>query len=261
MHFSTSYDTDAQSLQSNASQPAAFAVARRMTDEGASAGEMRMVRMFALLSLVVSIAVPITVWAIVGCMYKSGVTDKRDPFSAGSQNLIASLEPNELCLCFQNISLCLHACCCTSVRAADTFQTAGVATFWCVMCVELIHFFTFQVLTFVFNMVMVETLGADQSQNPGSSPAWFISALIFAGYWANLRTAYRSKFNGQGKCVSDFFCYCCCFPCSIGQDAFVLDAAQNVRVECCCSLIKQGAVGGVGQPAVVGQVVQGTIVK
>merc|ERR1719356_1233941 len=137
--------------------------------------------MVGLLMLVVSIAAPIAVWAIVGCMYKSGVTDKRDPFSTGSQpqNLIASLEPGELCLCFRDISLCLHACCCTSVRAADTFQTAGVATFWCVMCVELIHYFTYQVLTYVLNMVMVETLDADQSQNPGSCPAWFISALIF----------------------------------------------------------------------------------
>jgi len=175
------------------------------------------------------------------------------------------LEPNTLCDCCSDLNLCLHSVCCTSVRTADTFQTAGVSGYWGVLFVFGIEWILYHLFTFGFNMVLIPANPATADQNPGSTPGWICSSFLVALYWAKLRSNYRSKFGGEQKYCSDFLCYWWCFCCSVAQDATLLDKTQGVQVHCCCNLVgglpPQGK-SGVGQPTVVmGQAVQPQIVQ
>merc|ERR1711953_111306 len=162
-------------------------------------------------------------------------------------------------------NLCLHSCCCSSVRTADTFQTAGVSGYWSVMSIFFVEWIMYELFKIAFNIVLVPAMNVAAEQNPGSTPAWICSSFLMALYWAKLRSQYRSKFGGEQKYCMDFLCYWWCFCCSVAQDANLLDKTQGVQVHCCCNLVgglPQQGKPTVGQPTVVmGQAVQPQIVQ
>jgi len=207
-----------------------------------------------IISTVVAIAVPIIIWLVFACMYKSKVTDQRPLFQGGQPSSLAALEANGLCNCCSDIHLCLHSWCCMDDRAADTFQVAGVGAFWMVVIAFVIDWILYEVVAFILTAFVFPP---EQAQyKPGSVFAWFITSALMGLWLASKRSELRRKFSGTPNFALDCICYWWCMPCSVAQDAMLLDHANGVRVECCCNLIKSCAVQVPVTAAVVGQPVR-----
>lgn len=203
-------------------------------------------------------------WVVFGCVYKCRVTNKRPPFqpSPGGE-----LPP--LCTLFSKGHLCLHSCCCTAARAADTFQTAAGINYYGVHCV----FISQWVLTWVLSTValiifIIGIFSACSDGRDSCDQAHLIFVLPFVVVWlltsgfpALFFSTWRQRLrkdlgDGTSSWCMDCIFYWWCLPCSVAQDAELVDAAQGVTVECCCRLVAlDGAGGGQPPPAVVGQAV------
>jgi len=127
----------------------------------------------------------------------------------------------QLCGCWSDCQLCLHATCCTSCRAGHTLHVAQIANYWLV----------------VF--------------------AYTCCPCVVGPIW---RCALRDRMGFHRDCFSDFFVHCCCWYCAVAQEAHEIDSATGVKVGCCCQLLNNGTVPtkpGVGPPIVpvVGAVV------
>mmetsp|Transcript_68798 Transcript_68798/g.152232 ORF Transcript_68798/g.152232 Transcript_68798/m.152232 type:complete len:314 (+) Transcript_68798:61-1002(+) len=215
------------------------------------------------ITMIVFILVPLGIWLAYTVQYKNTITNNRAPFTGGGQPQLDMLTPNTICNCSSDMHLCLHSFCCTDSRAADTFQTAGLASFWTVVVAFFMEYLAANIIDHVFfEYILAEVMAVDAQSRNG--PGWIIASFIIAAYLTMLRSGYRSKFGGQPTQPMDFLCYWCCPLCSIAQDGAALDSAQQVHVECCCSLVKFG--GGAqqmspgGQPVTVGQPVVGAVV-
>lgn len=209
-----------------------------------------------LVTYVIILAVCFSIWLIFACQYKSKVTDKRQAFTQGDQSQLQKLEPGNICGCCGDMQVCLHSCCCMDVRAADTFSTSGLASFWTVIIIIIVQLFAMEVLTVVFQFVFSSSMNSQNAQNISQALGWCITAIPVAVWFAQKRAEFRKKFGGSGNQVGmDFVCYWCCQPCSIGADAMAMDAAQGVHVECCCNMVNLNPGQGgtvVGMPVNVG---------
>merc|ERR1712232_31708 len=82
-----------------------------------------------LAGTVVSILIPVVVWVIIAVVYKGKVTDQRPPFQGGGQTS-PYLDADKICACCGccggefDVHMCLHAWCCYTFRAGDTFEGA-----------------------------------------------------------------------------------------------------------------------------------------
>jgi Cys-rich protein (TIGR01571 family) len=210
---------------------------------------VRQLTMIAIATSLVIIIITEVIWWIIACMYKQKVTDQRTPFEGnGSQKDLEVLEPGKLFDCCFDMHLCLHACCCVAIRAADTFDGAGkIVSFWCVIGVFFLEWLLYNIVAFIINAYIL----AD-SNNSGNGLAWFITNSLFAIWYAMKRQELRQKFGGSPKMAMDCICYWWCFPCSVGQDALLLDKATGVSVQCCCNMIKNGPTPAPAVATVVG---------
>lgn len=158
------------------------------------------------------------------CQYKSSVTDKRHPFAEGQVHAqqLADFQHSPFG-CFEDIDVCLHACCCGIVRNADTHKAAGVTEFWNV------------ILYWVFSCVAGRILG-------GKYCGDFLSGIIISGLMTHKRQKLKAKLGiAPNTWCLDFLLWWCCTPCAIAQEARHVDYATGAKVRCCCSLSQQAS--------------------
>lgn len=210
--------------------------------------------------VIIGVVVPLIVWFVFACTYKSKVTDQRPP--------LPNPVPEEYSLSggkdFKHTPwqlgahgpTCLHSFFCLDVRAADTWQTTGVSSYWCVVLLFIFMGICTQVLGGFINTSLSQLM--EEEVNVGSL-AWYIVGFLFAFYFANLRQKYRELYGGgPGNYSKDVLMFWLCSCCTINQDALQLDGATGAKAECCCRLVNtpQNTGAVVGVPVIVqGQVV------
>jgi len=183
------------------------------------------------------------------------VTDKRAAFvvPVPTDWSLAQGKPfrHETFSCCNDMQYFLMGCCCPQTRAADTFATVGVPSFWGLVGVLVVLVFLQGVAQFALQEVL-----------PGAAQlvATYLIQGLAALMLAGKRKDFRAKLGGEPSLFMDFVCYWWCGCCTIIQDARQLDGAQNVTVACCCNLINLGGPAGqvgqvVGAPVVMGTVV------
>lgn len=220
----------------------------------------------ATVGVCVGILVPIVFWVIFASMYKGKVTDKRGNFSSELPEEFSLARKDfkyGLFSCCEDTQYLLHGCCAGTVRAADTFQTVSASSFWCVVVAFILTWVMAQGIAHGIAMGLREALPAgianSRLNSQGGQIGWFVADACLALWLASLRKQLRASLgdtmpNGSffGDCLKYWWCLCC----TIVQDARQVDGAQNVRVECCCNMLKTvpGA-AGVGGAVVVGSVV------
>jgi len=234
--------------------------ARRLTSGEGMAEAFMVVFIALVIFFIVAVVIPLIIWIVFACTYKSKVTDLR-PALPNPVPAEYSLEggkdfkytPWQL---GAHSPTCLHSFFCLDVRAADTWQTTGVASYWCVVLIFVLEWICSQILGSAINQEMTRT--TQEQWNVGSL-AWYMVSFFFAFYFANLRQKYRELFGGgPGNFAKDFLMFWCCSCCAINQDALQLDGATGAKAECCCNLIKTQQPGGpvMGVPVMVkGEVV------
>merc|ERR1719491_785274 len=179
-------------------------------------------------------------WIVFACRYKTQVTDQRTPFTQGDPRCLEDLAPGSVCNCWSDPGLCIHSSLCTSVRAADTFHSAGIASYWCVITIFFAEGF-FSVIVFVFSEMfkwelrdLVDNLTGHYLEFGELNVVCMPVSTFFVGIWlAQKRAVLRQKFgDGQPQTcrVSDFLCYWWCQPCSVAMDGKAVDASQGVHV-------------------------------
>jgi len=185
---------------------------------------------------------------VVACVYSSRVTSKRDEIASGwvvpnSYSLVDKDFKYGICSCFDSCTYCLYGCCCTGVRMSDTFAAMKVEKYWIVVLAVNIFFVLGQILKLIVSMVLLsQTDVLPQTQRSVVQEAGhlflFITGAVLAYWLAGKRTALRQRFGDKDNhFVWDFFCYWCCGPCTVIQDARQVDGATNTRVDCCCKLV------------------------
>merc|ERR1712228_307227 len=128
---------------------------------------------------------------------------------------------------------------CFMCRTGDTYQAAGVGTFWGVI-----------VLLCLIDLVHIVALGFGAPEGFCSLVACLLTGLLFYPK----RRQLRAKLGGDSQnisSVSDFFLWSFCACCVVAQEARALDKAMNQKVECCCNL----KAWELDQPLFVGQAV------
>jgi len=228
----------------------------------------------AYVGAAVGIVVPIVIWAIIAMLYKTKVTDARQPLPQPVLDEF-SLRNGDFkygfCSCFDDIHYCLHGCCCEVILAGDVYQAAGIKNFWFPVIVYFGCWAVSQAIALVYMIILAEINVSNGQVYRGGNGAYYLTGIIFALMMANLRKSLREKLGDPqpGKsCAMDFLLYWCCGCCTVVQDARQVDGATGVLVRCCCSLqtlMQQpmppvGApmtvnVQPAGQPVVVGNVI------
>lgn len=164
---------------------------------------------------IVSMCIPV----IYTCFYKRSVTNQRQPLAEepNQQQILAPKFRFGLCSWCEDLNICMHACFCTTVRAADTHDAAGSEKFWTV------------ILYWFISIVAGSVLGG----GAGNS----ISGIIMAIIMAQKRQALRQKMGiAPSSSLEDFLLWWCCTPCVVAQEAREVDHKAGVSVHCCCSL-------------------------
>jgi len=174
-------------------------------------------------------------WA---CQYKSKVTEKRGPLPDGIRQSDNGDFATNIFGCLEDCQYCLHGWVCTSCRAGDTYQAAGIDTFW--------HVVLFNILAILAGNCVGGFFNSMYESMTGEKPQTNISAFVEAGFMGLIfyhkRRQLREKLGGSNKHVApwkDFALWACCGCLVVMQEARELDKAMGVRVECCCRMTKQ----------------------
>lgn len=236
------------------------------------------------------IAVPLTVMIMccVAGVYKGKVTDVRidntigvQPFPSAeviAQGPFGMADRSDflfnLCGCFEDMDMCLHACFCFPVRFADTYASTKLSGYWGLIVLWGVAYIIGNLADLTLGYLRDSVLELN-SMSDLNARSWF-TGLIIASRLYRLRQNLRTALGGRadGKCCEDFLCWWCCGCCVAIQEARQVDAIQGVRVQCCFKLtpgIHPSTIVGhpahvvgavvVGQPvggAVIGQIVQPT---
>lgn len=210
---------------------------------------------FACVGAIITSTVASIVFA---CMYKSKVVDERGTWQPSNVLSNGDFRKGTFS-CFDDTQICLHACCCPSCRAGDTYQTIGDTPYWTVIAM----FTAAQIGGHLIGELVTYLL---QSAAPDDSPAWdpqqkgqnvgnLAAALITGALFTSHRRKLRELLGGSKddpSCFMDFVCYSFCTSCVIAQEAWDVDDAMQQTVECCCKLESKDQ-PLVGQPVNVGQ--------
>mmetsp|Transcript_4190 Transcript_4190/g.5841 ORF Transcript_4190/g.5841 Transcript_4190/m.5841 type:complete len:278 (-) Transcript_4190:83-916(-) len=185
---------------------------------------------------VVSNVVCSTVWLLViGWLYKAAVTDKRPggipPTDELPSDKSLRLTPQEfhakVFQCFDDLPICLWACCCTHIRQGDTYHAAGVADFWLPIKVLLIG----QLCLIPLSCIL----------GPATGLPDIIVGLGVVAYLVPYRHALRMQLGAQEEVsveqrLIDSALYLCCLRCAVAQEARDVDAVEGVQVGFCFSV-------------------------
>uniref|UniRef100_A0A7S1RYB4 Uncharacterized protein n=1 Tax=Alexandrium catenella TaxID=2925 RepID=A0A7S1RYB4_ALECA len=222
--------------------------------------------LFMIIGVAAGIVIPIIAWVVVGTSYKGQVTDQRQPLPNPIPPNLSLADKDfkyPICAFKDDCSYCLHGWCLEVVRISDTYHTVQAGAFWSVASAFLLTWILVQGISFGLQMLVRDIIADNrnmrmQSSNFGNA-AWFIGNFFLAYYLAGLRSKLRTRFgdmNARGKFCQDWMLWWWCSCCVAIQEARQVDEANNVRVECCCKLIKtmQQPQEVVGNTVVVGQV-------
>jgi len=188
------------------------------------------------------------------CQYKSSVTNRRPPLQPGA----GAAQLNEsgnfatgLGNCFDDFPTCLHACFCMACRAGDTYQSAGIITYWHVIAL-------FWVIAMVqYGWLLLKMVWPEELAWIPFDPSLLLMCCIFYRFRRALRVKLGKKKAVQPNIFIDVLLYALCTCCVVAQEARAYDAATGVKVECCCKLTDAAGqpLYGQAQP-LVGQPVQ-----
>lgn len=226
--------------------------------------------LFMIIGVAAGILIPIAAWVVVGTSYKGKVTDQRQPLPNRIPPNLSLADKDfkyPICAFKDDCNYCLHGWCLEVVRISDTYHTVQAGAFWSVASAFLVTWVLVQVISFGLQMgmrnIIAENLATNrnmrlQSSNFGNV-AWFIANFVLAYYLAGLRGKLRARFGDMDaprKFCQDWMLWWWCSCCVAIQEARQVDEANNVRVECCCKLIKtmEQPQEVVGNTVVVGQV-------
>mmetsp|Transcript_28047 Transcript_28047/g.64742 ORF Transcript_28047/g.64742 Transcript_28047/m.64742 type:complete len:296 (+) Transcript_28047:119-1006(+) len=190
-------------------------------------------------SVVWGTAIGTAITFVLAFIYKSVVTDKRSATVPTSYGMLA--DPiqefdTQVHHCCDNLPILLWACLCPRIRMGDTYQAAGVASFWQPLFVTLAANVARVVCVWFWE---VDTL-------------WplLVIAVCQVGYLAPYRHSLRVRLGAHHQAqlhqgLQDTALYCFCLPCAVSQEAREIDGATGVQVGCCLG------VRLVGQPLMV----------
>jgi len=257
-------------------------VGRRLQDSDPDSDIWAMIANFILVFVIIAL---VETFALVlfMIMYKNNVTQMRQPMPMGLQHAAQSGDfVTGECSCFEDMNTCLHGCCFPMCRVGDTYEAAGVNTYYGVICTFIVLGFVMGIVTIAISAVMTAILqpGDDIAavQNASSisqNMSQLARVVIFGGVFTQYRRQLRIKLGGRDEAVpfiKDFLCWGCCTQCVICQEARELDKAMGVQVACCCKLIQVGAPAAIpmvgqavmmapGQAPMPGQMMQGQMMQ
>lgn len=248
---------DADAGFSFAPAPSPFSAGPTVSPADAAAALQTLAIMAVVMVLVVILAwlLPQIIFA---CLYKANVFDKRDEarFKPTPHMEQKSQFTYNLTECTANINEALCACCCPTVRFADSHGKVE-GGFWGALCKFIGVNILINVLSgLVVGMLVPPAPDAAVPTDPhaagqqGSNPADNLSTIvegIFRGLFFGvvMRKALRAKLgdkepgkNALGDCLSWGFLSCC----ALTQDSVEMDIAYDVTVGIPCS-ITDGRVG------------------
>jgi len=210
----------------------------------------------------IMVMVPVVVFVVVALNYETGVVDQRPQFPSAvppEWSMQNSDFRFDLFRCFDDCQVCMHGFIFGECRDADTYNAAGVATYWSFIWIACLVLFLTNVLGVATQVALGEAVKGSSSNHitqASNSMATLVMQFFFSMYLASLRQQLRKKLGGHGnKTAMDFLCYWCCPWCIVCQNARQIDGIQNIEVQCCCKVVKSGGLGITQQnPVVVGQV-------
>jgi len=239
-------------LYENSSQDSVLARALQGAPSAGGGTAVRVV--FSAIAVIVLVAI----FILSAYIYKTNVVDQRPQFPSAvppEWSMQSSDFRFDLCRCFDDCQVCMHGCWCEDCRDADTYNAAGVATYWSFIGIACLVLFLTQVLNAGIQIALDEAVKGNSNQS--NVDTYIVMQFFFAMYLASLRQQLRQNFGGHGnKTAMDFLCYWCCPWCIVCQNARQIDGIQHIEVQCCCKVVKLGDFGNAQQnPVVVGQVV------
>jgi len=210
----------------------------------------------------IAVIIIVAIFIMVAYIYKTNVVDQRPQFPSAvppEWSMQSSDFRFDLCRCFDDCQVCMHGLWCEDCRDADTYNAAGVATYWSFIWIACLVLFLTNVLGVATQVALGEAVKGSSSNHitqASNSMATLVMQFFFSMYLASLRQQLRKKLGGHGnKTAMDFLCYWCCPWCIVCQNARQIDGIQNIEVQCCCKVVKSGGLGITQQnPVVVGQV-------
>jgi len=221
-------------------------------------GQVFEILMVLFVAFIVSLLLSIVGSMTFACLYDSKVVRSRANLPPEG---IQCARPTgdfamELFSCFNDTPTCMHALFCPACRAGDTYQVAGVSSYWNVIGLYV----SCQVLGSLIGVVL-RGMQDQESLSSGNDVGNLITSVLLGLAFYNMRRQLRGKLGGQedaSPCIQDFIFWAFCGCCVIAQEARSVDMATGVRVECCCNLVPYAIRGAlVGNP-VVGTPVQGS---
>mmetsp|Transcript_13920 Transcript_13920/g.24344 ORF Transcript_13920/g.24344 Transcript_13920/m.24344 type:complete len:375 (-) Transcript_13920:58-1182(-) len=108
---------------------------------------------------------------------------------------------------FQDCSVCCWAIWCPCIRWADNMDMMGFVSFW----VALLIF---------CGVILLNTV-------PGGILLWLVASLLWMSYRQQLRKKFDMPHSNFGTYAGDWVLYCCCWPCTIAQEARHIEEAAR----------------------------------
>lgn len=108
---------------------------------------------------------------------------------------------------FQDCSVCCWAVWCPCIRWADNMDMMGFVSFW----VALLIF---------CGVILLNTV-------PGGILLWFVASLLWMSYRQQLRKKFDMPHSNFSTYAGDWALYCCCWPCTIAQEARHIEEAAR----------------------------------
>lgn len=207
----------------------------------------------------------IIVAAIAFC-YKTGITDKRQPWQgcppSHSLSQMGGRFKYDTFQCCDNTQYTLYGCCCLASRLGDTYTMTNVSPngFWTYIVFYEAIYIVGQVLGLVW-VIIVYTMDLPRQTQQLQNVFFYGGQILFAIWLAGKRKELRRALddpNPDGQCAMDFCCYWWCACCTAIQEARQVDEATNTTIVCWMKLVQ---LNPVAPAAVVGQPVVGTVVN
>jgi len=192
---------------------------------------------FVIFALQAVVVIGQIVWA---CQYQQKVTQQRGALRDGIQqcNSMSGDFATGPFGCFDDMQYCLHASFCSPCRAGDTYQAAGISTYWNVIGLYFGASLCGTICTVILNTIYAAVVGV-KTNLPGSN---FATCLFMGLFFYQKRRTLREKLGGENSKVNaaqDFILWALCGCCMVAQEAMEVDRSMGVRVECCCKVTGQ----------------------
>jgi Cys-rich protein (TIGR01571 family) len=147
--------------------------------------------------------IEIVIALVFAYLYKTKVVDLCPVMPAATPGSKGKEFKQGLFDCFSNMDICLHSCCCVCCRAAHTWHVTQLMDYW-----KGIGLFVC---------------------------CWFCMPCVGGCY---MRQKLRVHVGLEEDSCMDCVKYLFCEPCSVAQEALLVDEETGVQVQCCLNLTK-----------------------